>query len=70
MYLWYVEAAYSWQAEANHSNRANKAQFSDVSLRHIVEEDDVLEVSLPSVQGIAEDAGELSDLLSYLGIGD
>ncbi|KAL7423168.1 rRNA-processing protein utp21 [Cryptotrichosporon argae] len=31
---------------------ANRAQFSDVALRHVSEDDDVLEVALPSVQGV------------------
>ncbi|WWC70746.1 uncharacterized protein I206_104697 [Kwoniella pini CBS 10737] len=35
---------------------ANKAQFSEVALRHIPEEEDVPEIGLPSVQGLAEDA--------------
>ncbi|WRT67784.1 uncharacterized protein IL334_004758 [Kwoniella shivajii] len=35
---------------------ANKAQFSDIALRHIPEEEDVPEVDLPSVQGLEEDA--------------
>ncbi|WVW84648.1 hypothetical protein I302_106682 [Kwoniella bestiolae CBS 10118] len=35
---------------------ANKAQFSEVALRHIPEEEDVPEVGLPSVQGLEEDA--------------
>ncbi|KAK8858577.1 hypothetical protein IAR55_002806 [Kwoniella newhampshirensis] len=35
---------------------ANKAQFSDVALRHISEEEDVPEIGLPSVQGLDEDA--------------
>ncbi|WVQ96671.1 hypothetical protein IAU59_003777 [Kwoniella sp. CBS 9459] len=35
---------------------ANKAQFTDVALRHLPEEEDVPEVGLPSVQGLAEDA--------------
>ncbi|KAK4684110.1 U3 small nucleolar RNA-associated protein 21, partial [Tremellales sp. Uapishka_1] len=41
---------------------ANKAQFSEVALRHIPEEEDVLEVALPSVQGIEEDAGVYWDI--------
>jgi U3 small nucleolar RNA-associated protein 21 len=36
---------------------ANKAQFSDVALRHIVEEEDVPEIAMPSVQGQDEDIG-------------
>ncbi|ODO10103.1 hypothetical protein I350_02331 [Cryptococcus amylolentus CBS 6273] len=35
---------------------ANKAQFTDVALRHLNEEDDVVEVALPTVQGLDEDA--------------
>lgn len=31
---------------------ANRAQFSDVALRHIPEEEDVPEIALPSVQGV------------------
>lgn len=36
--------------------RANRAQYSEVSFHSIVE-DDVVDVSLPSVQGEAEDDG-------------
>ncbi|WVQ82957.1 hypothetical protein IAT38_005093 [Cryptococcus sp. DSM 104549] len=35
---------------------ANKAQFSDVALRHIPEEEEIPEIGLPSVQGLAEDS--------------
>ncbi|WVR06365.1 hypothetical protein IAU60_003396 [Kwoniella sp. DSM 27419] len=35
---------------------ANKAQFSEIALRHLPEEEDVPEVGLPSVQGLEEDA--------------
>jgi U3 small nucleolar RNA-associated protein 21 len=36
---------------------ANKAQFSEVALRHI-DEDDITNVSMPSVHGTDDDAGE------------
>lgn len=34
---------------------ANKAQFSEIALRHIPEEEEVPEIALPSVQGVDED---------------
>lgn len=37
---------------------ANKAQFSEVALRHIPEEEEVPEIALPSVQGVDEEALE------------
>ncbi|KAL1412861.1 rRNA-processing protein utp21 [Vanrija albida] len=37
---------------------ANKAQFSDVALRHIPEDEDVPEVALPTVQGVDDEALE------------
>jgi U3 small nucleolar RNA-associated protein 21 len=38
---------------------ANKAQFSEVALRHI-DEDDITNVSMPSVHGTDDDAGKSS----------
>ncbi|KLT38876.1 putative WD-repeat protein [Cutaneotrichosporon oleaginosum] len=35
---------------------ANKAQFSDIALRHIPEDEDVPEIALPSVQGVDDAA--------------
>lgn len=35
---------------------ANKAQFSEIALRHIPEEEDVPEIALPSVQGVDDAA--------------
>ncbi|KAI0672967.1 Utp21-domain-containing protein [Trametes maxima] len=46
---------------------ANRAQYSEVSFQSIVE-DDVVDVSLPSMQGIAED--EALDALSALSVHD
>ena len=34
---------------------ANRAQFSDVPLRHINEDDDIATLSLPSIHGVADD---------------
>ena len=47
------------------SPRANRAQYSEISFQSIVE-DDVTDVSLPSMQGLAEDKGTSSvfDLFS------
>jgi hypothetical protein len=45
----------TWSSVAD--GRANRAQFTDVALRHIAETDEVADVSLPSVQGVEEDAG-------------
>jgi len=39
-------------------SRANKAQFSDVALRHIDEDEEIIEVGLPGVEGLG-DSGEL-----------
>ncbi len=49
-------------SELNNYFRANRAQYSEVSFQGIVEED-VVDISLPSVQGEAEDKG-MFDLLS------
>ena len=46
--------------------RANKAQFTDVSLRHINEEDVVPEIGLPSVRGVDDDEGKYRPLLLNL----
>ncbi|WVQ86757.1 hypothetical protein IAS59_000473 [Cryptococcus gattii] len=35
---------------------ANRAQFTDVALRHLEEDDDIVEVGLPTVQGLDADA--------------
>jgi len=37
---------------------ANKAQFSDVALRHIPEDDEVPEIALPTVQGVDDETLE------------
>lgn len=41
------------------SSRANRAQYSNISFQGIAEED-IQDVSLPSMQGTAEDNGELT----------
>ena len=38
-------------------SRANRAQYAEVALQTFVETD-IQSISLPSVQGLAEDAGE------------
>lgn len=43
--------------------RANRAQFADVSLRHVDEDEEVDEVSMPTVQG-RTDGGELNRAFS------
>ncbi|THH10776.1 hypothetical protein EW145_g1083 [Phellinidium pouzarii] len=61
VYLWYLPI--SSRVTANVSTyvtstcRANRAQYTAVSLQGVIEED-VTEVSLPSIQGTAEDEGE------------
>lgn len=40
---------------------ANRAQFTDIAVRHIKEEDDIPEIGLPSVQGLGENA-DIGDL--------
>ena len=37
--------------------RANRAQYAEIPFRSIVEED-VVDVAMPSMQGVAEDEGE------------
>jgi hypothetical protein len=43
--------------DARLMSRANRAQFADVSLRHVNEDEDIEEVSMPTVQG-RTDGGE------------
>jgi hypothetical protein len=43
--------------DAGLMSRANRAQFADVSLRHVNEDEDIEEVSMPTVQG-RTDGGE------------
>jgi hypothetical protein len=38
--------------------RANRAQFADVYLRHINEDDDLPEIGVPTVQGVSDNIGE------------
>lgn len=70
VYLWYV--FFSFLGEVRKRKvlmgnggfyflffRANKAQFSEVALRSI-EEDEVFEAGLPSVQGLDDDSGRFS----------
>ena len=44
-------------ADTFRGHRANRAQYSEVSFQSIVE-DDVVDVALPSMQGVAEDEGK------------
>lgn len=39
--------------------RANRAQFADVYLRHIDEDEEVPEIGVPTVQGITDNTGKL-----------
>lgn len=39
------------------TRRANRAQYADVSFQSVSDEEEVAEVSLPSMQGTAEDEG-------------
>lgn len=43
---------------------ANRAQFTDVALRHLEEDDDIVEVGLPTVQGLDADAGKVFLLMA------
>lgn len=43
---------------------ANRAQFTDVALRNIEEDDDVVEVGLPTVQGLDADDGKIFLLMT------
>jgi hypothetical protein len=38
--------------------RANRAQFADVYLRHINEDDDLPEIGVPTVQGVNDNIGK------------
>lgn len=40
--------------------RANRAQFADVYLRHIDEDEEVPEIGVPTVQGVTDNTGECS----------
>lgn len=44
-------------------DRANRAQFADVYLRHIDEDEDVPEIDVPTVQGITDNIGKRPQLL-------
>lgn len=44
-------------------NRANRAQFSEVSMRTFVEED-MIDVALPTVQGLDDDDSECTRSIS------
>ena len=46
--------------------RANRAQYAEIPFRSIVEED-VVDVAMPSMQGVAEDEGEQDSVLELLG---
>ena len=46
-------------AGSSASYRANRAQYAEVPLQSIAEED-VVDVSMPSMQGVAEDEGTVS----------
>lgn len=45
------------QYELELTDRANRAQFADVYLRHINEDDEVPEIGVPTVQGVQDDIG-------------
>lgn len=38
-------------------HRANRAQFADVYLRHIDEDEEVPEIGVPTVQGVTDNTG-------------
>ncbi len=59
VYLWSVgvRRLHSRPSSDKHLYRANRAQYSEVSFGSIVE-DDVVDVSLPSMQGVAEEEGK------------
>ena len=39
--------------------RANRAQFMDVALRHIDEDEEIVQVNMPTIQGDQDSNGEL-----------
>lgn len=51
--------------------RANRAQFMDVALRHINEDEEIVQVNMPTIQGDQDSNGErlnqLEDSLSLSG---
>ena len=61
VFLWYVItiAFTSSFASSLASHRANRAQYAEVPLQSVAEED-VVDVSMPSMQGVAEDEGTVS----------
>lgn len=61
VYLWSVDVRRlpSRPFSNKYLYRANRAQYSEVSFGSIVE-DDVVDVSLPSMQGVAEDEGKFA----------
>jgi hypothetical protein len=45
-------------SRAQLTTRANRAQFADVYLRHINEDDDLPEIGVPTVQGVNDNIGK------------
>ena len=46
-------------ADQRLTGRANRAQFMDVALRHINEDEDIVQVSMPTIQGDQDSTGKL-----------
>lgn len=54
VHLWYVTCTHR---RVELMSRANRAQFADVYLRHINEDDDLPEIGVPTVQGVSDNIG-------------
>jgi U3 small nucleolar RNA-associated protein 21 len=50
--------------------RANRAQFADVYLRHINEDDEIPEIGVPTVQGVSDNIGTLAERCQTLELTD
>lgn len=56
VFLWY-DPIFSSFIDPDNILRANRAQYSDVSLQAFTGEENLEDVALPSIQGTAEDEG-------------
>ena len=58
VFLWSVLLVHLTYNEVDVGNRANRAQYAEVSFQTVTD-DDLSSVNLPSMQGVAEDEGTL-----------
>jgi hypothetical protein len=57
VHLWYVSDL-DTSVKEELMCRANRAQFADVYLRHINEDDEIPEIGVPTVQGVSDNIGK------------